>query len=188
MTNSILGRSNYAFGPCNVYWDTESGGDNLSLGTSDQVTVTIGMTKIELRDAQHGDVPADRAVSGQTCQISLGMAQATLERLEKAVQGVTLVRDTADTVTQFVLSDKLSERDSAIQKQLTIIDIVAGVESTEPLDTINFYKVAPFSESIELTYDATGQRYVQVVFNCYKDDDHLDANGSATFFGSEVVV
>lgn len=188
MTNSILGRSNYAFGPCNVYWDTASGGDNLNLGTTDQVTVTIGMTKIELRDAQHGDRPADRAVSSQTCQISMGLAQATLERIAEVVQGITLEKNTANEVTKFYLSDKISERDSAIAKQLTIVDIVAGVESTDPLDTINFWKVAPFSESIELVFDATGQRYLQVVFECYKSDDNLDENGNSTYFGSDEVV
>lgn len=187
-TQHAFGSSLLEFGPCNLYWDTETGGDNLSLGGFDQVKVTMGTKKIELKEAQAGDRPADRAVSSQTVQITCGLSRATAERLAEIFQGFHLEKDTADVVTRIWLSDRMAQRDSSIVKQMTLKVIRAGAESTDPLDIIDFWKVAPMTESVELTFDAATQRFFGVVFECYKDDVQVDDEGKSTYFASREVV
>lgn len=187
-TQHAFGSSLLEFGPCNLYWDTETGGANLDLGGFDAVKVTMGVKKIELKEAQAGDRAADRAVSSQTVQISCGLSRATAERLSEIFQGFHTEENTAGEITRIWLSDRMAQRDSDILKQLTLKVIRDGVESIDPLDIIDFWKVAPMTESVELTYDAASQRYFGVVFECYKDETQVDDEGVATYFASREVV
>lgn len=186
-TQHAFGSSNLEFGPCNLYFDTETGGENLDLGGFDSVKVSMSTKKIELKEAQAGDRPADRAVSSQVVQITCGLSRATAERLAEVFQGFHLETNSADEVTRIWLSDRMAQRDSDIVKQMTLKVIRDGAESTDPLDIIDFWKVAPMTESVELTFDAATQRYFGVVFECYKDDDHVDDEGKSTYFASREV-
>lgn len=186
-TSSFFGSDSLEFGPCNLYWDTATGGDNLALGGVDQVTVTIQTPKIELREAQAGDRPADRAVSAQIVQISCGLSRANVEKLNAIQQGFTIEENTAEEVVRIHLSDIIGQRDSDIVKQLTAKKINAGEETTDPLEIIDFWKVAPMTESVELVFDATTQRFYGVVFECYKSEDNVDEDGKATYFSSREV-
>jgi hypothetical protein len=184
MTDSAFGKTDFAFGPGKLYWDTETGGENMDLGGTDQIKITMSTKKIELKESQAGDRPADRAVSAQVVQISCGLARATLERLEQVVQGFHLETNTAGTVTRIWGSDVIGQRDSAILKQLTFVEIIDGVESTDPFCIIDFWKAAPMTESTELVFDATTQRYYGVMFECYKDDTKVDDEGRSTYWAS----
>lgn len=186
-TQHAFGSSLLEFGPCNLYWDTATGGEEIDLGGFDSVKVTMGTKKIELKEAQAGDRAADRAVSSQTVQISAGLSRATAERLAEIFQGFHLEKNSADEVTRIWLSDRMAQRDSDIVKQMTLKVIRAGEESTEPLDIIDFWKVAPMTESTELVFDAATQRFFGVVFEIYKDDDHVDDEGKSTYFASREV-
>lgn len=186
-TASLFGSDQLELGPCNLYFDTETGGEDLDLGGFDQVTVSLQTQKVELREAQAGDRPADRAISAQVVQITCGLSRANVERLEQVQQGFTVERDTADVVTRIHFSDKVGQRDSDIVKQLTAKKIDAGVETTDPLEIIDFWLVAPMTESVELVFDAASQRYYAVMFECYKSDDNLDEDGNSTYFSSREV-
>jgi len=188
MTDSVFGNTDFAFGPGNIYWDTATGGEELDLGGVDQITLTMQVSKIELREAQAGDRPADRAVSAQVYQISCGLSRATIERLGEIVQGFHVEEDTAGDPIRIWGSDVLSQKDSDIVKQLTFKEIVDGSETTNPLRIIDFWKVAPMTESVELVFDATTQRYFGVMFECYKSDDNLDDEGSSTYWATREVV
>lgn len=182
--DSLFGKAELSFGPCNIYWDTESGGENLNLGGVDQLTVSKSVTKLELREAQAGDRPADRAVTAQIYQVSCGLSRATVERLEQVVQGFEVQRDSDNDVIRLFLSDIVGQKDSSIWKQMTLIEIVDGIESTNPFEIWDFWRAAPMSESVELVYDAATQRYYGVMFECYRSPAHLDHNGRATYAAS----
>lgn len=187
-TQHAFGSSLLEFGPCNLYWDTETGGEDVNLGGFDAVKVTMGVKKIELKEAQAGDRAADRAVASQTVQITCGLSRATAERLKEVFQGFHTEEDTAGNVTRIWLSDRMAQRDSSIAKQMTLKVIRDGEESTDPLDIVDFWKVAPMTESVELTYDAATQRFFGVVFECYIDSTHVDDEGKSTYFASREVV
>lgn len=186
-TQSAFGSQNFAFGPGKLYWDSATGGENIDLGGTDQIKITMSVKKIELKESQAGDRPADRAVSAQVYQISCGLARATVERLGAIVQGFHVEEDTAGEPKRIWGSDVMAQRDSDIVKQLTFIAIRNGEESTDPLDIIDFWRVAPMTESTELVFDAATQRYYGVMFECYKDDSHVDDDGKSTYFASREV-
>ena len=188
MTNSAFGSTNFAFGPGKLYWDTATGGENIDLGGTDQITITMQVNKIELRESQAGDRPADRAVSSQVYQISCGLSRATIERLSEIVQGFHVEEDTAGNPIRIYGTDILSQKDSSIVKQLTFKEIVDGAVTTNPLRIIDFWEVAPMTESVELVYDATTQRYFGVMFECYKSEDNVDDEGNATYWATREVV
>lgn len=187
-TQSVFGSQNFAFGPGKLYWDTATGGEDVNLGGTDQIKIMMSVKKIELKESQAGDRPADRAVSAQVYQISCGLSRATLERLEQVVQGLYVEKDTAGEPIRIWGSDVMAQRDSDILKQLTFIAIRDGIESTDPFDIIDFWKAAPMTESTELVFDASTQRYYGVMFECYKDETKLDDTGRATYFASREVV
>jgi len=186
-TQSAFGSQNFAFGPGKLYWDSATGGENIDLGGTDQIKITMSVKKIELKESQAGDRPADRAVSAQVYQISCGLSRATVERLEAIVQGFHVEKDTAGNPTRIWGSDVMAQRDSDIVKQLTFKAIRDGEESDDPLDIIDFWKAAPMTESTELVFDAATQRYYGVMFECYKDDAHVDDEGKSTYFASREV-
>jgi len=188
MTDSAFGNNEFAFGPGRLYWDSATGGDETDIGGTDQITITMQISKIELRESQGGDRPSDRAVSAQIYQISCGLSRATIERLEKIVQGFHVEEDSAGDPIRVYGTDILSQKDSDIVKQLTFKEIVDGAVTTNPLRIIDFWKVAPLTESVELVFDATTQRYFGVMFECYKSDDNLDDEGNSTYWATREVV
>lgn len=188
ITNTLFGQSELSFGPANIFWDTATGGDNVDLGGVDQLTITKAVTKIELREAQAGDRPADRAVSAQTYQLSFGMSRATAQRLSEVVQGFTTDLDTTGNIIRCYLADVVGQRDSSIWKQLTVYEILDGVQAdpaTQPGHVWDFFRAAPMSESTELVYDAATQRFYGVVFETYKSDIQ-DVNGNFLYAASRV--
>lgn len=185
MTDSILGGGTFSFGPSNLYFDTDSAGADIFLGFFDSLIFRWGVQKIPLVSAQTGSEPDDMAVSGHLAELELGLAQATLERLEQTVQGFVLER-VVTVPKRFHGSSVIGQRDSSIRKQATLFNIVNGVESIAPLDIIDFWFLAP-TATAEWTFDAATQRFVKVAFKAYRRDDKLDPNGAPTYFRSRLV-
>ena len=191
LQNSLFGQTVQSFGPCNIYFDTASGGSNTALGGFDSATVSMKVGKIPLKECQSGDQPADMAVSSQIYTVALGMSRATVDRLEKTVQGFTVDRDTAGNPQRLFLASVIGMRDSSIVKQLTIKEIIDGIEAdstTQPFHIWHFPLVAPMSDSTDLVYDASSQRYFKTVFQTYIDRTILDQNGRPVYGYSEANV
>lgn len=188
MTNSIFGTSDYDYGPGNLYFDSATGGDNLYLGCTETTSVNMAITKIEFKCSQEGDMPSDRAISGQSWTLNAGMVKSTVERVEPTVQGIEVEENTAGDPIRIWLSDLQGQKDSSIWKQMTFKKIVDGLESVYPFDIFDFWLSAPMVESLEMLFDATTMRIVPVVFNCYRDSNHPDHNGRATFGASREIV
>ncbi len=186
--DGLFGKTELSFGPAQVFWDSATGGLDVDLGGVDSVTVTKSVTKIELREAQAGDRPADKAISAMTYEITLGMSRATIFRLENVVQGFEVQRDTANNPVRFFGVDLVGQRDSSIAKQLTVHEIVDGQLSSNPLEITDFLKVAPSTESTELVYDAATQRYYAVAFLAYKSETIVSPNGEPVYYRSRLVV
>lgn len=184
-TANFFGSDELDFGACNVYHDTATGGANINLGGFDSVKISKQVKKVELKEAQAGDQPADKAVSGQIYTIALGMSRANAERLEATVDGINLVKDSGGNVTMIEGVQVLGQRDSSKAVQIKVVKIIEGEESTDPLETIYFLKVAPSSENVEVVYDATTQRYYAVMYLCYKSDE-VNEDGKPRYWRSGV--
>lgn len=184
-TNSFLGGPT-DLGPCNGYWDTASGGQNLGLGGFDQLVFRFGNEKTDLVTAQGGTDAVDRVVTASMCEIECGLAEATLERLSAVIQGFE-VNEVGGSIIGFSFGPPIGQRDSSIWKEMTLVRVIDGVESTDPLETIRIFKCAPVS-SAELTYDSTTQRYVGTMFKAYRSETQLSPTGRKLFFGGGTYV
>lgn len=181
---TFFGSERFAFGPGNFYFDTASGGENLFLGDVDSMTLSMGIAKIGLRSAQQGDRDADRAVSAQTMTVSLGMAQPTIDRLENVFQGFQVERDSGNNIISYGWANVIGERDSEIAKQGSLFLIEKGVQTTDPFKIIDVYCMAPSTETAELNYNATDQRYFPVEFFAYESANLHPSTGARLYWNS----
>lgn len=184
-TNSFFGGP-LDLGPCNLRFDTASGGEDLDLGGVDQVTFRFGVEKTDLVTAQGGTDAQDRVVTASMCEIECGLAEATLERMKAVIQGFE-VNEVGGSIVGFSFGPSIGQRDSSILKEMTLTRVIDGVESTDPLDQIRVFQVAPVSSS-ELTYDAATQRYVGTMFKAYRSSTQLSPTGRKLFFGGGTYV
>jgi hypothetical protein len=182
MANWVFGSDQLDFGPCNVYWDTATGGANLFLGGVDSVVIRASHEKTDLNYSQYGSTAADRGVTGTTMEVELGLTNATEERVKAMIQGIHIVKDGSNNITNVTFAVPLGQRDSDIWKQVKIVRVYGGAESTAPQDTLRIWRAAP-SGSIERTFDAASQSIIKVTLTCYADPNHLDALGRPTFWG-----
>ena len=185
MANSFLGGP-LDLGPCNIYYDTASGGENLNLGGVDQVTLRFGVEKTDLTTAQTGTDAADKVVTSSFCEIECGLAEATLERLAATVQGFE-VNTVGASIVGYSFGPAIGERDSSILKQLTLIRVLDGIESTDPLDELVVFSAAA-NANAELTYDAASQRYIGTMFKAYRSPTLTSVTGRPVFFGGGAFV
>ncbi len=180
-TNSILGSEilGQNLGPCNVYWDTETGGVNLFLGKTDATTIRKTTEKTDLVTSQDGAGRADAVITTETWEVEFGLAQATLDRQAEIDESIDTNLSGPDIIGAYFAS-VIGNGDLENAKQMKIIRIKNGVDSTNPLDTITFWK-ARVTSSFELVYDAASQRFMGTMAYCYKDEDHPDSLGRPTF-------
>lgn len=181
-TNSFLGNDYLQLGPANVYvkkrfvnsveTDWASASDWVALGDSESTTMRQIVSKTDLTASQRGTRPADKVVTAQQVQFETSLGKAYLERLESIQQGLRLERNTAGEVTQWKIVKVLGERDSAnnVELWVKVVEFDAGAESTDPLKT-TYAKVAPSSDQVELVYDAASQRFYNVMFEAYENDE-----------------
>lgn len=180
--NFLLGHPNADVGPANAYWDVGTGGTNLFLGGFDSLVWRISEETTDLVFSQYGTSPADKAVTGTSVEIELGLAQATPERLAEVMSGFTVSYDTNGNPVGYMFASTVGQRHSDIWKQMRLTRVVGQVESSHPMDTAIVWRAAP-TVNLELTYDASSQRFARFTFTCYMDPDHLDDKGRPTFFG-----
>lgn len=187
MSDSLFGSQELSLGPAYFYWDTASGSANdIDMGETGPIIFRFGVEKTDLTTIQNGTGPADKIVTTAMAQLEVDFAQHTLERMANVIQGFKLKRDGAGVITGYSFARPIGQRDSDIWKQATLVRISNGANSTATFDTVEFWKLAPASNT-EFTFDAATQRFCKVVFEAYADSAHPDTDGRPTFFGSGVI-
>lgn len=143
----------------------------INLGGVDSVSIKASTKKVGLQEAQYGESDADAVVTGGDCSVEFSITRSSLDRLQRIMQGF-VTHKTAGTYDGYGIGVALGENDSDIVQQLTLVRIVGGVESTNPLDTLHFPKSAPKTEA-EWKYDAKTQRLTKSMFTAYRSADHV---------------
>lgn len=182
-TSWLGGSDEFSLGPANAIWNTESGGDNLEVGDTDQFVLRYGVEKADLMSSQGGTRAQNKVQTADYCELDFGLAQAGLERMEAFQQGFRVKRNLSGVITGFAFSSGIGTRDLNIAKQLRLIAIKDGQNSTEDFDYIDIWKFAPMG-SVEQTYNAGDQRFVQITGTGYKSTANPDEDGRATYFGA----
>jgi hypothetical protein len=143
--------------------------------------------KADIKFDQAGDSPANRVLSGYEASLEVVVGEGTIARMSAILNGFYAERaSTAPAAYQgYAQRFALGQLDSSIVKQMKLVKIVGTGESTDPLDTVTFYRAAPASD-VEAKYDATTQRSVKSMFTIYQDDTRL-IGGQPIFYSSGTV-
>lgn len=184
LNDSLLGRSILDVGPASLIYDTVTGGDSLDLGETDQSSLKLETAYGDLLTSQNGTLAKDQFVSGQRAVLAIGMAEATLDKLELVLPGLEVIRDTDGNPLYYSWASVIGQRASSKEKQLTLLAWVDGIVSDDPLDITDFWRASPVTSEIESIFNADGQRFFKVMFICQKDTTQLDSLGRPTFFKS----
>lgn len=152
----------------------------INLGGTDSTNLKLAIKKKGLTESQYGEGDADAVVTGGECSVEVGLSRFTLERGEATFQGLKTKKDANGAYTGFGVGVLLGETDSQIWDQLTLVRILGGVESSNPLDTIHIPKAAPKGEA-DWKYDAATQRYTKTMFMGYRSKDHVTEDGMELF-------
>lgn len=185
VTAWLGGEEEFSLGPANAIYDTASGGENLLVGDTDQFTLMYGVEKADLVSSQGGTRAQNKVQVADYCELNFGLAQAGLERMEAFQQGFRVKRNMSAEITGFCFSSGIGTRDLNIAKQMRFVAIKDGQNSTEPFDYVDIWKFAP-TGTVEQTYNAGDQRFVQIAGTGYKDSNNPDEEGRPTYFGNGV--
>lgn len=153
---------------------------SINLGGTDATNLKIAIKKKGLTESQYGEGDADAVVTGGECSVEVGLSRFSLERGEATFQGLKTKKDSNGNYTGYGIGVLLGETDSSIWEQLTLVRIIGGVESSNPLDTIHLPRCSPKSEA-EWKYDAASQRYAKTMFTAYRSSDHVTDDGMELF-------
>jgi hypothetical protein len=196
-TGSIFGKNYLQMGPSNIYikpialgsWDIDT--NWIALGLTESVIFRSITSKGDLKASQKGDRPYDKVIISQQCQVEAGLGQASLETLEYVGQGISLIKDSNNVITQAMIVNKLGSRDRENLFWVKIVELDGNVESTDPLDSV-YMLAAPSSDTVELTFDATTQRFWGTMFEAYENEDDatlvVDDDGNSAYVWTGEVV
>lgn len=151
---------NVKLGVCNVLFD------EVDLGfTKGGVEVEVQTSTHEVMVDQTGETPIDEIIMGRTVQVTVPMAETTLENLVKVMPGSTLITDTADpTKKKVAVSTGVSISLLSLAKKL-----VLRPKGTNGEDDFVVLK-AMTSGALQFAYQTDQERIFNVVFKGYADE------------------
>ena len=157
------------------------------LGKTMGVSVKYDNKKADIKFDQAGDSPANRVLSGYEASLEVVVGEGTISRMSAILNGFYAERQSTSpgAYQGYAQRFALGQLDSAIVKQMKLVKIIGTGESTDPLDTVTFWRAAPAS-SVEAKYDATTQRSVKSMFTIYLDDTR-QIGGQPIFYSSGTV-
>jgi hypothetical protein len=152
---------NVKLGVCTVTFDTTDLGF-----TKGGVEVEVQTSTHEVTVDQMGETPIDEIIMGRTVQVTVPMAETTLENLVKIMPGSVLVTDTVDpTKKKVVVSTGVSTSLLKLAKEL-----VLRPKGTNGADDFTIPK-AMTAGALQFAYQTDQERVFNVVFKGYADSD-----------------
>ncbi len=147
--------------------------DQIDLGDTMNITLTISQKKTDLKSIQRGDNRADASWTGYEVMVKTELTSATVERLVAVNRGYQAVRDSVTGLVKgFGFGFRGYELDSQIWKPLFVKLQSGGVVTSVALEKMKFLRAVPMQDG-DVAYSAADQRNVAVAFNCYLDETTL---------------
>jgi len=155
-------------GPCQVLFGTYP--NEVDIGeTQGGVRVAFGTPTAPLLTDQYGTEPQDEVITGMSAQVTVPLAEYTLNRLALALnQDVTTYDAEHGIQGERLVGTKLS----SFAQSLTLKKYVDGVVSTDEEDWMRFPSAAPIG-NFEISFDGSSQRIIEVIFKAFPDDDDI---------------
>lgn len=166
-------------------WLPEIGHDS-DLGRTQGITLKRAIAKMELKTADDGERPADKAIQSDMISAELALADAGIVKIAEAVQGVENESYDSGRFKGTHLTNRLFQRDSQIVQPFLMRLYRDGVLSDRPSDNLLMYRGAASTEDSENAYTSGDQRVYPVSFLFYVDPDRyiLDGTRRVTLHGS----
>lgn len=177
----VLGEKKYGYGPGRLYWDTETGGDNIDLGPTNGITWEMIHNWLGLRSADAGDKDDESAVTASDWIITTGLAKPGYETLVRMMPGFEATRDsgTNDIVSVSGIQARgWNTEDHRVQVTFKEYDRETNAITTNPWRIVDFWAVAPMPETLSLNWNATEQRYFQIRLHARESELHTAPSGA----------
>ncbi len=163
-------KKSYDIGAGRVYFKAPGASAEVELGDTQggiKVTATLETTEIEV-DQQLD--PVDEIITKRTITVEAPLAEFTLENLALAFPGSKVVTDSATpTKKKLVLGSTsgASMHDYAGELRVHPLSLDAKDKSRD----FFFPSAAPLGDSLEITYDKTSLKLVNVKFKAYPSQE-----------------
>ena len=151
--------ANLRLAPASAYWDDVHLG-YVSFRTP--ITIEDDSKEVELMAGQEGDSPVDSVLTGHRCTVTVPLAEVTAEKLAIAIPNAVIA---GSTVT---IKNRAGQRQRALAKELRIVLIIEGDESTDPGDIFVFPEASPKAGVITQSFGQE-QQELAVKFTVWPD-------------------
>jgi hypothetical protein len=149
-------------GPANVYFDS------VHLGfLGDDLGVTVAAEAQPLTGAQTGTIPQDKVVTGGSFRITVPLKEISMGNFARAFPNAVLTSGGATGRLDFQSRVGLSMR--SLAKEMQIIKIKGGVESTIARDKLIIPLCSPVDAEVTIPYSPTEQRVITASFEAWPD-------------------
>jgi hypothetical protein len=155
-------------GAANVY--VKEGATFTFIGGTGAVDVTVQQSWADLKAEQLGDGFANRVLVAVSVFVEFALREISMENFKRAIaSGKTFVDDTTATDRRFEITSAIGLDLASIAKELKIVPIVAGVETTDEEKIIVIPKAAPDADTIKWSYSTGTQREIPCRFSALPD-------------------
>jgi len=152
---------NVKLGVCTVLFDA------IDLGfTKGGVEVQVETQTHEVTVDQTGNTPIGELITGRTVQVTVPLAETTLENLVKIMPGAELITDATDPdVKKVVVTPGVNINLLSVAKKLVLRPV-----GTTGEDDFTVYKAAT-GGALQFAYQLENERIFNTVFKGYVDED-----------------
>lgn len=150
-------------GPCVVIWNNAGVAELQLTPTFGGVQFRDEVLGVDIKRDQEGETRVDTVTTGRIVEVTVPMTQETLARLERAISG------SVDSATNLKVSNTAGVDVFALSRELLIQPIEDGVPDATST-WLHVHRCYPFS-NLEWMYDNAGQRFTNVIFRAYPDDE-----------------
>ena len=194
-TGWIAGNSELSLGPGNLYvatpntavsdWATAS---YTALGGCSSAVLRDEMSYTDLVESQKGTSWADRVLTGSNSSLEYALTRPTVERIDIIAPEVFVDYATNGTTVQQISSHRRIGRRLSASKLWFLFKAFNsdGVESTNKLEW-RYWLASPYTETLELTFDASSQRTYPIMAGAFEYDGVLNADSQPALWWSGVV-
>lgn len=153
---------NVKLGVCRVTY----GGVDLGL-TKGGVEVAISTETHEVTVDQYGDAPINEYITSRTCEVTVPMAETTLENAVKVMPGATLITDGEDSNKKYVSVPTATGVSLLDIAQELVLHPIAN-EENDKSDDFTVYRAATPGE-MNYSYKLDEERIFNCSFKAYPD-------------------
>jgi hypothetical protein len=155
---------NVGIGPCAVIFNPAGTPVTLEIHTEDGATFESELHAAQVMTAQAGKVPVSEVSQGRTGKLTVQVAETDLDKLAAMIKGATL------TGSKLTVVNDVGNDLYALAKEVIVKPMKSGVISTTAAEWLHILKAYPKAKPV-WKYNASGQRYMEIVFEGYPSKD-----------------